>query len=111
LQREFETRRKQNPRYSVRALALLLKTDHSTLAQILRGTASLDLPFRKVVLARIRKESPQQPAKRQIYVIHAGFDLFCDPAAIRAKLSASAETQNPPMRWFRRASNSVQDAG
>ncbi len=38
LTREFEERRSQNPRYSVRALALLLGTDHSTLAQILRGT-------------------------------------------------------------------------
>jgi hypothetical protein len=38
LKREVEARRYQNPRYSVRALALLLETDHSTLAQILRGT-------------------------------------------------------------------------
>jgi hypothetical protein len=37
LRTEFESRRKNNPRYSMRALALFLDTDHSTLAQILRG--------------------------------------------------------------------------
>lgn len=47
LGREFESRRKKNPRYSVRALALFLATDHSTLAQILRGT-------RRVPISRLR---------------------------------------------------------
>jgi hypothetical protein len=35
---EFESRRLRNPRYSLRAFAKFLKTDHSSLAQILRGT-------------------------------------------------------------------------
>jgi transcriptional regulator with XRE-family HTH domain len=35
--REFESRRKRNVRYSIRALAAFLRTDHSTLSQILRG--------------------------------------------------------------------------
>jgi transcriptional regulator with XRE-family HTH domain len=35
---EFESRWKRNSRYSVRAFATFLRTDHSTLSQILRGT-------------------------------------------------------------------------
>jgi hypothetical protein len=38
LRQELDARRTKNPRYSVRALALFLNTDHSTLVQILRGT-------------------------------------------------------------------------
>lgn len=37
LRREFETRRAKNPRYSLRAFAVLLGTDHSTLSQVIRG--------------------------------------------------------------------------
>ncbi|HEY6393604.1 MAG TPA: helix-turn-helix transcriptional regulator [Bryobacteraceae bacterium] len=47
LLREFETRRRKNPRYSLRALAAFLETDHSTLSQILRGS-------RRVPVRRIR---------------------------------------------------------
>ncbi len=47
LLREFETRRCKNPRYSLRALAAFLETDHSTLSQILRGS-------RRVPVSRIR---------------------------------------------------------
>jgi uncharacterized protein (TIGR02147 family) len=47
LRKEFEARRKKNPRYSLRALATFLGTDHSTLSQILRGT-------RKIPVTRIR---------------------------------------------------------
>lgn len=35
---EFESRKKRNARYSIRAFAAFLRTDHSTLSQILRGT-------------------------------------------------------------------------
>jgi transcriptional regulator with XRE-family HTH domain len=35
---EFESRQLRNSRYSLRAFAKFLKTDHSSLAQILRGT-------------------------------------------------------------------------
>jgi transcriptional regulator with XRE-family HTH domain len=34
---EFESRQKRNARYSIRAFAAFLRTDHSTLSQILRG--------------------------------------------------------------------------
>jgi hypothetical protein len=37
LSREFEFRRGRNPRYSIRAFAAFLRTDHSTLSQILHG--------------------------------------------------------------------------
>ena len=47
LQREFENRKKKNPRYSLRALAAFLGADHSTLSQILRGE-------RRVPVSRIR---------------------------------------------------------
>jgi|HubBroStandDraft_3_1064219.scaffolds.fasta_scaffold106307_2 hypothetical protein len=36
LRNEFELRRKRNSRYSIRAFAVFLRTDHSTLSQILR---------------------------------------------------------------------------
>jgi transcriptional regulator with XRE-family HTH domain len=37
LQAEFERRRATNPRYSLRAFAQFLGTDHATLSQVLRG--------------------------------------------------------------------------
>jgi hypothetical protein len=45
--REFESRQKKNRRYSLRAFSWFLRTDHSSLSQILRGT-------RRVPLSRIR---------------------------------------------------------
>jgi transcriptional regulator with XRE-family HTH domain len=45
---EFESRRARNLCYSIRAFAAFLRTDHSTLSQILRGT-------RRVPSNRIRK--------------------------------------------------------
>jgi transcriptional regulator with XRE-family HTH domain len=41
LQQELERRTAANPRYSLRALALQLGTDHSTLSQIIRGRRAL----------------------------------------------------------------------
>ena len=37
LQHEFDARRRANARYSLRAFAAFLETDHSTLSQILKG--------------------------------------------------------------------------
>src|SRR3954454_175020 len=37
LQAEFDKRRTTNPRFSLRAFARLLDTEHATLSQILRG--------------------------------------------------------------------------
>jgi transcriptional regulator with XRE-family HTH domain len=46
LGREFEARRRKNARYSLRAFAAFLGTDHSTLSQILNG--SRRIPVRHV---------------------------------------------------------------
>jgi hypothetical protein len=46
LRREFDSRRERNPRYSLRAFAVFLGTDHSTLSQILRGTRHI--PERRI---------------------------------------------------------------
>jgi transcriptional regulator with XRE-family HTH domain len=43
LQREFEQRKNANQRYSLRAFAVFLGTDHSTLSQILRSQRPLPL--------------------------------------------------------------------
>ncbi len=44
LAREFAGRRAKNSRYSLRAFAAFLETDHSTLSQILRGTRRAPAP-------------------------------------------------------------------
>jgi len=41
LKREFEQRRARNPRYSLRAFAGALHTDHATLSQIMRGRRTI----------------------------------------------------------------------
>jgi hypothetical protein len=38
LNSEFEARKKANPRYSLRAFARFLNTDHSTMSQVLKGS-------------------------------------------------------------------------
>jgi hypothetical protein len=38
LQQEFQSRKERNPRYSLRAFATLVGTDHAVLAQIFKGT-------------------------------------------------------------------------
>lgn len=48
LAREFEARRANNVRYSLRAFAAFLGTDHSTLSQILRGKR--DIPSNQLRL-------------------------------------------------------------
>lgn len=48
LTREFEPRQADNKRYSLRAFSAFLKTDHSTLSQILRGT-------RRIPTAQLRR--------------------------------------------------------
>ena len=47
LEQELEARRQKNPRYSLRAFAAFLETDHSTISQILQGR-------RRVPAVRIR---------------------------------------------------------
>jgi transcriptional regulator with XRE-family HTH domain len=46
LEREFKARREKNPRYSLRAFAAFLGTDHSTLSQVLAATRPI--PVRRL---------------------------------------------------------------
>ena len=64
LEREFSSRREKNPRYSLRAFAAFLSTDHSTLSQILRGG-------RPVPVSRIRswaRKLDMPPEEAAVYV-------------------------------------------
>ena len=64
LEREFNSRREKNPRYSLRAFAAFLATDHSTLSQILRGN-------RPVPVSRIRswaRKLAMPPEEAAVYV-------------------------------------------
>jgi len=65
LQREFQQRRAKNRRYSLRAFAAALGTDHSTLSQVLRNR-------RRVSVIRIRawaKRLQIDPEETAAYVI------------------------------------------
>jgi hypothetical protein len=77
LGREFESRRKKNPRSSVRAFAVFLDVDHSTLAQILRGT-------RRVPVSRVRAWARRTR-------------LFADNA--RATIPGLRSVPQPSRRW------------
>ena len=59
--REFETRQAVNGRYSVRAFAALLETDHATLSQILRGKRSVPVE-RIAAWGRKLKLPPEEAA-------------------------------------------------
>ncbi len=59
LQIEFESRRKRNPRYSLRAFALSIGTNHGTLSQILRSQRRLTSRNIRQLGARIRLTDAQ----------------------------------------------------
>lgn len=64
LMREFEARQASNKRYSLRAFATFLNTDHSTLSQILRGT-------RRIPTAQLRQwggKLGMSPEEVSVYV-------------------------------------------
>jgi transcriptional regulator with XRE-family HTH domain len=84
LQEEWETRRKKNPRYSLRAFASFLGTDHSTLSQILRGA-------RRIPVARLRSWARKlgiDAAQAAVYV-----------AAEHAPDARTVERQNQLRHW------------
>src|ERR1700689_3559208 len=70
---EFESRRRRNPRYSQRAFAKFLKTDHSTLAQILRGT-------RRVPTAKVREWSYALDLDAEETAVFAALETMPDSA-------------------------------
>jgi transcriptional regulator with XRE-family HTH domain len=64
LHREFDVRREKNPRFSLRAFAKLLGTEHATISQILKGQ-------RRAPLARIRAWSKRldlDPEEASAYI-------------------------------------------
>jgi transcriptional regulator with XRE-family HTH domain len=64
LRREFDARLKRNPRYSLRAFAEFLATDHSTLSQIFRGK-------RRIPVSQLRrwgKKLAMTPEEVAVYV-------------------------------------------
>lgn len=84
LQEEWKTRRKNNPRYSLRAFASFLGTDHSTLSQILRGA-------RRIPVARLRSWAAKlgmDAAQAAVYV-----------AAEHAPDAQTIERQNQLRHW------------
>lgn len=100
LAREFETRRRRNRRYSLRAFARDLACDHSTLSQWLRGTR----PMTEESIARISDALGLDADARAQCV---EFDPFaqtvmdaaqhCDPPtvpAIAARLGATIDRVN-----------------
>ena len=84
LQEELDTRSENNPRYSLRAFAAFLGTDHSTLSQILRGK-------RRAPAAQIRQWSKK-----------LGFDSEEAAAYIAAEYvpdTATTERENQLRHW------------
>jgi len=72
LQREFEDRRKANARYSLRAFATFLGTDHSTLSQILRSQ-------RELPLASVRKWAKKLGIEPELVAAYVAAEHLPDP--------------------------------
>ena len=84
LEQEFAARRRKNPRHSLRAFAAFLGTDHSTLAQILRGS-------RRAPAGRIRAWSKKlglSPEEAAVYI-----------AAQHVPDAATAQRQEQLRHW------------
>jgi hypothetical protein len=62
VKREFDRRRANNPRYSLRAFARSLQIDHSTLSQIVRGRRRVTTRAIRSLGARLRM-TPMQVAE------------------------------------------------
>ena len=94
LEQEFEGRRSRNPRYSLRAFAAFLETDHSTLSQILRGS-------RRVPGRRIRAWGSKlglSPEETTVYI-----------AAEHVPDSAAARRQTQLRHWTAEALSIVTE--
>jgi len=94
LEQEFAARRAKNPRHSLRAFAAFLGTDHSTLAQILRGS-------RRAPAARIRawaRKLGLTPEEAAVYI-----------AAEHVPDDATAHRQHQLRHWTAEALGLVTD--
>ena len=83
LQNEFDARRQSNARYSLRAFAAFLETDHSTLSQVLKGQRrapvrqlrawcrKLDIPPEEITIYLAAEHVPDAvTAERQAQLRH-----------------------------------------
>lgn len=98
LRLELESRQRKNSRYSLRAFAASLKTDHSTLSQIMRGTrhASVELIRSWSVCMKI------DPEETALYI---AAESIPDAGALRAQeqlrhwLAEAAALVNGPVHF------------
>jgi transcriptional regulator with XRE-family HTH domain len=74
LEREYNERRVKNARYSLRAFATFLGTDHSTLSQILRGS-------RPVPVSRIRSWARKLEMSAEEAAVYVAAEHAPDPAS------------------------------
>ena len=116
LRQELESRRQKNPRYSVRAFALFLSTDNSTLAQILRGTRRVPLSRMRAWARKLRMSAEEtaayiasehapdaQTAKRQHQLRHWSAEamaLTSEPAHWQILQLCQAAEFRPDCRWI-----------
>jgi hypothetical protein len=72
LRQEFDVRREKNARYSLRAFATLLGTDHASLAQVFRGTRGV--PVSKINRLARRLGLDREEAQAYVAAAHAPDD-------------------------------------
>jgi transcriptional regulator with XRE-family HTH domain len=94
LRQELESRRSKNPRYSLRALATFLGTDHSTLSQVLRGT-------RPVPARRIRSWAKKLGCGREETTVYIAAEHVPD--------AQTAERHQQLRQWTAEALSVVSD--
>ena len=94
LEREFDARRQKNPRYSLRAFATFLGTDHSTLSQILKGS-------RRVPAASIRSWARKLGMSREEAAVYVASEHVPD--------AATATRQGQLLHWTGEARSIVTE--
>jgi transcriptional regulator with XRE-family HTH domain len=94
LRQEFDLRRQRNPRYSLRALAVFLDTDHSTLSQILRGA-------RRVPVGRVRCWAGKLGIGAEETTVYIAAEHAPDPR--------TAERQHQLLQWTAEAMSVVNE--
>jgi len=73
---EFAARKKANPRYSLRAFAAFLETDHSTLSKILGGT-------RKATSSQLRTMGKKLGMSAEEITVHLAAEHVPDESTVR----------------------------
>jgi len=98
LEREYAARKEKNPRYSIRAFASFLGTDHSTLSQILRGA-------RRVPTARIREWGKRLGISAEETAVFVAAEHVPDPATahrqaqLRHWTAEALSVASDPAHW------------